>query len=48
MQRYLAITGADRDKLAAVPMSIRDHAVLNPDSIMRQPLTLAGLPEMPA
>ena len=40
MQRYLAITGADRDKLAAVPMSIRDHAVLNPDSIMRQPLTL--------
>lgn len=40
MQRYLAETGADRDKLAAVPMSIRDHAVLNPDSIMRQKLTL--------
>ena len=40
MQRYLAVTGADRDKLAAVPMSIRDHAVLNPDSIMRQKLTL--------
>jgi acetyl-CoA acetyltransferase len=40
MQRYLALTGASSEKLAAVPMSIRAHAVLNPDSIMRAPLTL--------
>lgn len=40
MQRYFALTGAPREKLAAVPMAIRDHAVLNPDSIMKTPLTL--------
>lgn len=40
MQRYMALTGATSEHLAAVPMSIRDHAVLNPDAIMRTPLTL--------
>ncbi|HET6607775.1 MAG TPA: hypothetical protein VFG62_13940 [Rhodopila sp.] len=40
MQRYLAQTRAPREKLAAVPMAIRGHAVLNPDSIMQTPLTL--------
>lgn len=40
MQRYMALTGATSEHLAAVPMAIRDHAVLNPDAIMRTPLTL--------
>lgn len=40
MQRYFAQTGAPREKLASVPMAIRDHAVRNPGAIMRTPLTL--------
>lgn len=40
MQRYLAVTGARAEKLAAVPISIRNHAVHNPGAIMRAPLTL--------
>ncbi len=40
MQRYMALFGATSEKLAAVPISIRKHAMLNPDSIMKTELTL--------
>ncbi|MAW86703.1 MAG: hypothetical protein CMJ42_09260 [Phyllobacteriaceae bacterium] len=40
MQRYMALYGATSEKLAAVPMSIRRHALGNPDAIMKQELTL--------
>ena len=40
MQRYLALYGATSENLAAGPMSIRAHALRNPDAIMKQPLTL--------
>ncbi|GHC78141.1 thiolase C-terminal domain-containing protein [Limoniibacter endophyticus] len=40
MQRYMARYGATSEKLAAVPMSIRKHALRNPDAIMKQELTL--------
>ncbi|MFP1632800.1 thiolase C-terminal domain-containing protein [Zhengella sp. ZM62] len=40
MQRYMALYGATSEKLAAVPMSIRRHALRNPDAIMKQELTL--------
>lgn len=40
MQRYMALFGATSEKLAAVPISIRKHALLNPDSIMKKELTL--------
>ena len=40
MQRYMALFGATSEKLAAVPISIRKHAMLNPDSLMKTELTL--------
>jgi len=40
MQRYMALYGATSEKLAAVPISIRNHALLNPDAIMKEELTL--------
>lgn len=40
MQRYMAKFGATSEKLAAVPMSIRAHALQNPGAIMKEPLTL--------
>ncbi|MEA2873900.1 MAG: hypothetical protein QOH67_3876 [Hyphomicrobiales bacterium] len=40
MQRYMHLYGATSEQLAAVPMSIRQHALNNPRAIMQQPLTL--------
>ena len=41
MQRYVALYGATTEQLAAVPMAFRKHALINPQAIMTQPLTLA-------
>src|SRR5262249_8946435 len=40
MQRYMHLYGATSEQLAAVPISIRQHAMKNPRAIMREPLTL--------
>ena len=40
MQRYMALYGATSAKLAAVPISIRRHALGNPDAVMKEELTL--------
>jgi len=40
MQRYMHLYGATSAQLAAVPMSIRAHALNNSRAIMQQPLTL--------
>jgi acetyl-CoA acetyltransferase len=40
MQRYMHLYGVTSEHLAAVPMSIRQHALNNPRAIMRAPLTL--------
>ena len=40
MQRYMHLYGATSAQLAAVPISIRQHALNNPHAIMQQPLTL--------
>lgn len=42
MQRYLALHGGSSEKLAAVPIQIREHALRNPDALMKEPLTLAA------
>lgn len=39
MQRYMAQFGATSEKLAAVPIAIRKHALRNPDAIMKKELT---------
>ncbi|HUA51954.1 MAG TPA: hypothetical protein VMB81_07305 [Candidatus Sulfotelmatobacter sp.] len=41
MQRYMAFYGATSAQLAAVPIAIRKHALLNPGAIMKKPLSLA-------
>lgn len=40
MQRYMALYGVTSEQLAAVPMAIRQHALRNPDAIMKDELTL--------
>ena len=40
MQRYMARYGCTSEDLAEVPIQIRQHALKNPGSIMKQPLTL--------
>lgn len=40
MRRYMALYGATSEKLAAVPIAMRQHALLNPDAIMKEELTL--------
>ena len=40
MQRYMALTGASSADLAAVPIALRRHAMLNPRALMQKPLTL--------
>jgi acetyl-CoA acetyltransferase len=40
MQRYMALYGATSEQLAAVPISIRKHACMNPRALMQKPLTL--------
>ena len=45
MQRYMHLYGATSAQLAAVPISIRQHALNNPRAIMQQPLTLGGAPD---
>ena len=37
---YCRRYGQDREKLAAVPMAFRRHALLNPDAVATEPLTL--------
>ena len=39
-RRYFALYGATSEQLAAVPIAFRKHAMLNPQAIMRTPLTL--------
>jgi acetyl-CoA acetyltransferase len=39
-QRYFSLYGATSAELAAVPIAFRKHASLNPQAIMRSPLTL--------
>src|SRR5258708_32679613 len=41
MQRYMALYGATSEQLAAVPMTIRGHALKNPLAVMKKPMTLA-------
>lgn len=40
MQRYMHLYGVTSEQLAAVPISIRQHALQNPRAITREPLTL--------
>jgi len=40
MQRYMARYGVTSAELAAVPIAMRRHAMLNPRALMRRPLTL--------
>jgi acetyl-CoA acetyltransferase len=40
MQRYMARYGATSAELAAVPVALRQHALLNPAALMRQPLSV--------
>ncbi len=40
MQRYMHLYGVTSEQLAAVPISIRKHALKNPRAVMREPLTL--------
>ncbi|HEX2136999.1 MAG TPA: hypothetical protein VHG30_14040 [Microvirga sp.] len=40
MQRYMALYGTTSAQLAAVPIAIRQHALRNPDAIMKKELTL--------
>ena len=42
MQRYMHMFGATSEQLAAVPITLRQHALLNPRAIMKEPLTLAA------
>lgn len=39
MQRYMATYGATTAQLAAVPIAIRKHALLNPNAVMKKPLS---------
>jgi acetyl-CoA acetyltransferase len=39
MQRYMATYGATTEQLAAVPIAIRKHALLNPGAVMKKPLS---------
>ena len=40
MQRYMHVFDATSEQLAAVPIALRQHAMLNPRAIMKEPLTL--------
>ncbi|MGC1681728.1 MAG: hypothetical protein WA760_10320, partial [Pseudolabrys sp.] len=40
MQRYMHVFKATSEQLAAVPITLRQHAMLNPRAIMKEPLTL--------
>lgn len=40
MQRYMHVFNATSEQLAAVPIALRKHAMLNPRAIMKEPLTL--------
>jgi acetyl-CoA acetyltransferase len=41
MQRYMALHGTTSAELAAVPLALRRHALMNPLAVMKKPLTLA-------
>jgi acetyl-CoA acetyltransferase len=40
MRRYSALYGTTREQLATVAITLRAHALLNPDAIQKKPLTL--------
>jgi acetyl-CoA acetyltransferase len=40
MRRYMALYGVTSAQLAAVPISVRRHALGNPDAVMKEELTL--------
>lgn len=40
MQRYMHVFNATSEQLAAVPIALRQHAMLNPRAIMKEPLAL--------
>lgn len=40
MQRYMALYGATSEQLATVAMTLRRHALLNPNAIQKKPLSL--------
>jgi acetyl-CoA acetyltransferase len=40
MQRYMHVHGATSEQLAAVPIAFRKHAGLNPNALMRVPMTV--------
>ena len=40
MQRYMALYGATSEQLATVAMTLRKHALLNPNAIQKKPLSL--------
>jgi acetyl-CoA acetyltransferase len=40
MQRYMALYGATPEQLATVAITLRGHALLNPNAIQKKPLTL--------
>src|SRR5262244_4401180 len=42
MQRYMHVFKATSEQLAAVPMTLRQHALLNPRAIMQEPLTVVA------
>jgi acetyl-CoA acetyltransferase len=42
MQRYMHVYGATSEQLAAVPIALRKHALMNPCAIMKEPLGLAA------
>ena len=41
MQRYMHVHGVTSEQLAAVPIAFRKHACLNPQALMRTPMTVA-------
>lgn len=41
MSRYMALYGATAEELATVAITLRKHALLNPNAIQKKPLTLA-------
>jgi acetyl-CoA acetyltransferase len=40
-QRHMHVYGTTSEQLAAVPVAFRKHAILNPEAVMRTPMTIA-------
>ncbi len=39
-RRHMALYGTTTRQLAEVSVAIRDHACLNPDAVMKKPITI--------